>query len=158
MADLLNSEWKWFWRKETEKADCGIFAEERPGHAYAVARCPRFLTQEQWSAVATHICVLHNADLAREHELAHNAKEAQTAKYLHPKAEERFCTCGAGHGSHEGHTEWCAWHGVEPLLEALTEAMNWFTPPNDSKPFPGKQIADALNGADEQAAPRKDQP
>lgn len=24
-------------------------------------------------------------------------------------AEERMCTCGAGHGSLEGHTNWCAW-------------------------------------------------
>lgn len=30
------------------------------------------------------------------------------------------------------------------MLDALHAAMNWFTPPNDSKPFPGKQIADAI--------------
>ena len=23
--------------------------------------------------------------------------------------EERTCTCGAGHGSLEGHTDWCEW-------------------------------------------------
>lgn len=23
--------------------------------------------------------------------------------------EERICTCGAGHGSGEGHTDWCEW-------------------------------------------------
>lgn len=65
MADLLHTEWKWFWRKETEEADCGIFAEDRPGQAYAVTRCPRYLTQEQWSAIAARICDLHNADIAR---------------------------------------------------------------------------------------------
>ena len=26
-----------------------------------------------------------------------------------PEAEERRCTCGAGHGSLEGHMDWCAW-------------------------------------------------
>ncbi|SRR6266496_1493912 len=30
------------------------------------------------------------------------------------------------------------------MLAALHAAMNWFTPPNDKKPFPGKQIADAI--------------
>lgn len=70
------------------------------------------------------------------------------AKYLHPKAEERFCDCGAGHGSHEGHTEWCKWHDVAAVLDALNDALNWFTPPNDSKtPFPVKEIASALERA-----------
>jgi hypothetical protein len=69
-------------------------------------------------------------------------------KYLHPTAEERFCDCGAGHGSVEGHTNWCVWLGVEPMLDALHEALNWFTPPNDSQSFPAQQIADAIAQAD----------
>jgi hypothetical protein len=27
--------------------------------------------------------------------------------------EETVCSCGAGHGSGEGHTEWCPWTKVE---------------------------------------------
>jgi len=27
--------------------------------------------------------------------------------------EETVCSCGAGHGSLEGHTDWCAWFKVE---------------------------------------------
>lgn len=65
-------------------------------------------------------------------------------EYTHPKAEDRFCNCGAGHGSLEGHTDWCAWLGIKPALDALTEVMNWYTPPNDSKPFPVSQVAEAL--------------
>jgi hypothetical protein len=65
MADLLEAEWKWFWREEGDEADCGIFAEWRPGQAYAIARCPRYLREEEWTAVATRICDLHNADIAR---------------------------------------------------------------------------------------------
>ena len=34
--------------------------------------------------------------------------------------EEAACTCGAGHGSHEGHLGWCLWlQFVSPLLSAL---------------------------------------
>ncbi len=35
----------------------------------------------------------------------------------------------------------------DDLLEACHAAMNWFTPPNDSKPFPGAQIAAAIRKA-----------
>lgn len=68
-------------------------------------------------------------------------------KYIHPEAEERFCTCGAGHGSHEGHLEWCAWTDLEPVMDALAEVLNWYTPPNDSKPFPIQMVSDAYNRA-----------
>ena len=35
---------------------------------------------------------------------------AQTAmKRLLARHEDRICSCGAGHGSLEGHLDWCAW-------------------------------------------------
>ncbi len=38
------------------------------------------------------------------------------------EAEERLCDCGAGHGSLEGHTDWCSWQPVARLLDrALAE-------------------------------------
>lgn len=37
--------------------------------------------------------------------------------------EEEFCTCGAGHGSGEEHTDWCMWLKVESrIYPALTAA------------------------------------
>ena len=48
--------WHFFWRHENGEADCGIFAEPHPGHAIAVARCPRYEKQEQWEANATLMC------------------------------------------------------------------------------------------------------
>lgn len=30
--------------------------------------------------------------------------------------EEEFCTCGAGHGSGEEHTDWCKWTALAPRL------------------------------------------
>jgi hypothetical protein len=39
--------------------------------------------------------------------------------------EERECTCGAGHGSLEGHMAWCAWLVANPVSKenAMTEAV-----------------------------------
>jgi hypothetical protein len=65
MTAIINSEWKWYWRKGREEADCGIYAEEHLGQAYAVARCPRYMSEQQWEEIATRICDLHNADLVR---------------------------------------------------------------------------------------------
>lgn len=48
--------WHFFWRHENGEADCGIFAEPHPGHAIAVARCPRYEKREQWEANAALIC------------------------------------------------------------------------------------------------------
>lgn len=60
--ELLFHRWTWYWRTDEKgEADCGIFAEMRPGHAYAVARCPRYMQKDQWSEYATYICGLHNA-------------------------------------------------------------------------------------------------
>lgn len=36
--------------------------------------------------------------------------------------EEKECTCGAGHGSLEGHTDWCEW------LEKSRKAKKTQTP------------------------------
>ena len=65
MADLLDQEWEWFWRKEGDEADCGIYAASRLGAPYAICRCPRYLTEAQWTEFATHICDLHNATIIR---------------------------------------------------------------------------------------------
>ena len=61
--DVLHCEWKWYWRKNGDNADCGIFAELRRGHGYSVCRCPRYLTEKEWREYATHICDVHNATL-----------------------------------------------------------------------------------------------
>ena len=63
--DLHTIKWTWHWRTDGDKADCGIYAEPRPGHAYAVARCPQYASEEQWSEMAQHICDLHNASLSQ---------------------------------------------------------------------------------------------
>lgn len=49
--------WTWHWREgDNGEADCGILHEERPGMAYSVCRCPRYVTKEQWEANAQLIC------------------------------------------------------------------------------------------------------
>ena len=65
MTDLLNTEWKWYWRtNDAGEADCGIYAEPAVGQAYAIFRCPRYLTEKQWMEIATHTCDEHNSSLA----------------------------------------------------------------------------------------------
>jgi hypothetical protein len=32
--------------------------------------------------------------------------------------EETACNCGAGHGSGEGHTDWCVWPKIETFIKA----------------------------------------
>jgi hypothetical protein len=61
---LTDDTWKWYWRKSDDgnEADCGIYVETRVG-AYAIARCPRYVSKEDWEAIATRICDLHNAAL-----------------------------------------------------------------------------------------------
>lgn len=49
--------WLWDWRYDAERAeaDCGVYTQARSislGHAYAVARCPRYQKREQWEADA----------------------------------------------------------------------------------------------------------
>lgn len=61
--DLTAYRWHWHWRSEKDEADCGIYAEVRQGHAYAIARCPRYMKQAEWERLATYICDLHNASV-----------------------------------------------------------------------------------------------
>lgn len=44
--------WKWYWRVEDGVPDCGVYSEMRIGMAYAVARCPKLQSKEQWEADA----------------------------------------------------------------------------------------------------------
>ena len=48
--------WQWYWHRNTDKdpseAECGVFVEKRPGHAYSVCRAPRYEKKEQWEANA----------------------------------------------------------------------------------------------------------
>lgn len=60
--ELLYHRWDWYWRvDEKGEADCGICAQVRPGHAYAVVRCPRYMQRRQWEEYASYICGMHNA-------------------------------------------------------------------------------------------------
>lgn len=53
---LARYEWKSHWRTdENGNADCGIYFEPRPGHAYSICRAPKFITEEQWAAIASQI-------------------------------------------------------------------------------------------------------
>jgi len=63
--DLTAYRWNWYWRSTDGEADCGIHAEVRTGHVYAVACCPRYMKRAEWEKMATHICDLHNAALAQ---------------------------------------------------------------------------------------------
>lgn len=47
--------WKYYWREEDGIADCGIFQEKRAGHAYSIARCPKYQSREQWEVNAAFI-------------------------------------------------------------------------------------------------------
>lgn len=62
-VDVTLYPWNWFWRTDGGEADCGIFAEVREGHAYAVFRCPKYMTRKDWEALATKTCDEHNAAL-----------------------------------------------------------------------------------------------
>lgn len=62
--DLADYRWQWHWRSANGEADCGIFAEVRNGHAYSVARCPRYMKRPDWEKLATLICDTHNAKFA----------------------------------------------------------------------------------------------
>lgn len=44
--------WLWYWQLGDDGLpDCGIYYE-RGGHAYAIARCPRYQLKDQWKADA----------------------------------------------------------------------------------------------------------
>lgn len=38
--------------------------------------------------------------------------------------EERICSCGAGHGSLEGHTDWCDFITAEPVNSLSPEEQS----------------------------------
>ena len=56
MTEHTPGPWRWYWREEADIkgdiADCGVFHEKHPGHAYAIARCPQYENREQWEANA----------------------------------------------------------------------------------------------------------
>lgn len=37
---------------------------------------------------------------------------------IEERFEEQICTCGAGHGSLEGHMDWCAWTNAGKSVKA----------------------------------------
>lgn len=50
-AKFTPSPWVSYWRtSESDEADCGVFHEARPGHAHAIARCPKYVKEETWKA------------------------------------------------------------------------------------------------------------
>ena len=61
--DITRTKWLWNWSVLDGEPYCGVYAELRPGHAYSICRCPRYLTKEQWTEYATH-----NAWLKRQGE------------------------------------------------------------------------------------------
>lgn len=88
MSELLRIEWKWYWRVGNDgQADCGIFAEPHPGHAYAIYRCPRYVKEKQWSEFATHICNWHNSTLS-------GAGQTNKEATLHLAAPAARCSLG----------------------------------------------------------------
>lgn len=52
----MSRTYQWYWRARDGEADCGIFYEERPGHAYSVCRAPRYAKQEEWAEFASAVC------------------------------------------------------------------------------------------------------
>lgn len=68
MIDATYYPWYWYWRSNDEgnEADCGIYCMPKEGHAYAVVRCPRYLTEEAWRVIAKEICDTHNQQFGFE--------------------------------------------------------------------------------------------
>ena len=90
-----------YWRtNEAGEPDCGIFALRLPGHAYSIARCPRYQTKERWEADAARIVLTWEAhdDLVAalelvdawghglRHETAHESKMVRAARAALAKA------------------------------------------------------------------------
>ena len=44
--------------------------------------------------------------------------------------EETICSCGAGHGSGEAHTDWCPWPKVETFAKAAKIAGEMLAVPS----------------------------
>ena len=47
--------------------------------------------------------------------------------------EENTCSCGAGHGSGEGHVEWCTWLRIEKFTAAAKAAKEFLATPSLAK-------------------------
>ena len=54
-SKFTSGPWRWHWRFEEGVATGSVFSEPRPGHAYAVAMCPRYQSEDQWRADAALI-------------------------------------------------------------------------------------------------------
>jgi hypothetical protein len=52
MAKYMPGPWRWYWRVEDGKANCGVYWEKRLGQSYSVCRAPQYEKQKQWEANA----------------------------------------------------------------------------------------------------------
>ena len=52
MAEHTPGPWKFYWRLEDGKANCGVFVEQHPGQALSICRAPQYERREQWEANA----------------------------------------------------------------------------------------------------------
>lgn len=89
--------WKWHWRTSTEigeKPDCGVYAEHHEGHAYAIARCPRYVKKEEWETIASFIVKSANchdelvAALRESLAFAENELESREASFSDTSDDE----------------------------------------------------------------------
>lgn len=68
------------------------------------------------------------------------------------QAEELICDCGAGHGSLEGHVEWCKWLRIEPNIALMKAAATFLRTPAihrltvGGKRLTARQVADRMLG------------
>lgn len=53
--------------------------------------------------------------------------EPSSTSETHAQAEDRICSCGAGHGSLEGHLDWCDWisYLALPTAPIKEESYDW---------------------------------
>lgn len=56
----MSRTYEWYWRTRDGEADCGIYYEDRPGHAYSVCRAPRYAKESEWAEFAAKVCALLN--------------------------------------------------------------------------------------------------
>lgn len=89
-AEATQAPWAYYWREENGEAECGVTHERRPGHVYAVARCPRYVRKEQWEQdghmISASRTLLPRLAKALEHALgvmatASDPREASAACY-----------------------------------------------------------------------------
>ena len=75
-------DWKTYFRKYNDEADCGIFYEIYPGQAFSVARCPRYAREDQWLEVSNRIiaCTSACADIPEPAAAIQAARDALEAE------------------------------------------------------------------------------